>query len=82
MQHAKDFTRKTVKRSDRETVSLRCGRAEKKRDHRTRHHVFYRLQSAYGETYDCCREPARRHLQSSIDDLETPIGKHGGGFAA
>ena len=67
MQHAKDFTRETVKRS----VSLWACR-EKKRDHRTRRHVFYRLQSAYGVDVRLLpRTPPRRHLKSSIDDLET-----------
>ena len=72
MQHAKDFTRETVKRS----VSLWACR-EKKRDHRTRRHVFYRLQSAYGETYDCCRdrcrEPETSPPELHLYDLETPI---------
>ena len=71
-----DFTRETVKRSDRETVSFVVGVREKTRDHRTRHHVFYRLQSANGVDVrllvllPTCRDVTSR-APFTIDDLET-----------
>lgn len=65
-----DFTRETVKWSDRETVSIVVGVMEKTRDHRTRHHVFYRLQidlqSANGVDVRLLVLLPRRHLKSSI----------------
>lgn len=78
MQHAKDFTRETVKRSDRETVRFVV-------DVREKNAITERAttcSTAYKAPTREAAESPRRHLQSSIDDLETPIGKHGGGFAA
>ena len=81
MQHAKDFTRETVKRLIvKRSVSLwTCGRKNAITERATTCSTAYKAPTGRRTT---AAESPRRHLQSSIDDLETPIGKHGGGFAA
>jgi|LauGreSuBDMM15SN_2_FD.fasta_scaffold344130_1 hypothetical protein len=57
MQHAKDFTRETVKRSDRETVRFVVDVREKNAitERATTCSTAYKAPTR--ETYDCCREP-------------------------
>jgi hypothetical protein len=81
----KDFTRETVKRSDRETVRFVVDVREKNAitERATTCSTAYKAPTGRRTTAaEIDAESPRRHLQSSIDDLETPMGKHGGGFAA